>query len=131
VIVDEQPPHAVRLDRRAAALGSRVPGRGILLPHARPAARRRGEGELPLLNPPPEPISLPAVLDRALGQWGGDRRSEQARADQVTNGHLKASQYGPNSVIRTLARLDRDRPDLARYFGVDERCTLGPERQSA
>lgn len=45
-----------------------------------------------------------------LGQRGGDRKSEKARADQPNNVSLKT--YG-NSPAYTLARLKRDRPDLA------------------
>jgi len=48
-----------------------------------------------------------------LGSHGGDRRSEEVK-DQVTNGRLKPiSKLGPNTRERTLARLHRDRPDLA------------------
>jgi hypothetical protein len=44
----------------------------------------------------------------ALGQHGGDRRSEKARADQAGVSSLKY-----NTKAHWLARLQRDRPDLA------------------
>jgi hypothetical protein len=44
----------------------------------------------------------------ALRAKAGDRRSERVK-DQVSNGTLK----GGNNTAYTLARLDRDRPDLA------------------
>jgi hypothetical protein len=43
-----------------------------------------------------------------LAQHGGDRRSEQAKADQACNASLK---YG--TAAYWASRLDRDRPDLA------------------
>ena len=55
---------------------------------------------------PEEPLSLSDAVQ--LGKHGGDRRSEQARVDQACNASLK---YG--TAEHWLARLDRDRPDLA------------------
>jgi hypothetical protein len=54
----------------------------------------------------------------ALGQHGGDRRSEQARVDQPDNVSLKRH-YG-NSRADTIARLHRDRPDLAQKVEAGE-----------
>jgi hypothetical protein len=45
-----------------------------------------------------------------LGQHGGDRKSEKAKADQPDNHKLEEYGTGRNY---TLARLRRDRPDLA------------------
>jgi hypothetical protein len=59
-------------------------------------------------------------LDQAviLGKHGGDRKS--AGRNQVTNDHLTANKLGPNTVVRTLARLDRDHPDLAERVRAGE-----------
>lgn len=46
---------------------------------------------------------------RALGKRGGDRRSQAAK-NQVRNTNLKPS---TETAAYTLARLKRDRPDLA------------------
>lgn len=55
------------------------------------------------LNPPTEPIALKEAV--RLGQQGGDRRSEKARADQGSNTTLKQPGRGRAYI---LARLDRD-----------------------
>ena len=65
------------------------------------------------LNPQDGAISLSHV--EALSKHGGDRRSQAIR-DQVSNAHLK----GPGSIERTVARLKRDRPDLAERVVVGE-----------
>jgi hypothetical protein len=57
---------------------------------------------------PDEAISLEGAVK--LGRHGGDRRSEEAR-DQGGNTTLKPEEK--NTVKHTLARLRRDRPDLA------------------
>lgn len=59
------------------------------------------------LNPPDQPVSLTRAV--TLGQQGGDRRSERAKADQGCITTLKRG-----TADYTLARLDRDgRSDLA------------------
>jgi hypothetical protein len=50
-----------------------------------------------------------------LGQRGGDRRSEKVK-DQVSTGNLN----GGNNINYTLARLRRDRPDLAKRVAAGE-----------
>jgi hypothetical protein len=61
------------------------------------------------INPPTEPISLQVV--QFLARHGGDRRSERAKADQGGQSTLKPAQK--NTKAHWLARLRRDRPDLA------------------
>lgn len=55
----------------------------------------------------------PISESQALNQHGGDRRSEEAKENQVTNGHLKpASKVGPNSKERLTRKLKRDAPEF-------------------
>lgn len=63
---------------------------------------------------PDEPISFKAAIE--LGQWGGDRKSEKAR-NQGSNTTLVNVGRGLNY---TLARLDRDHPELARKVKAGE-----------
>ena len=65
------------------------------------------------LNPPSEPIPLETAKSLALKAHGGDRKSEKAKAVQVGNTNLKSLSKGGLTATYTLARLDRDRPDLA------------------
>jgi hypothetical protein len=59
------------------------------------------------LNPPTTPISLQVV--QFLAKHGGDRRSEKAKADQDSDTTLILGR----GRAYILARLNRDRPDLA------------------
>ena len=57
-------------------------------------------------------------LDGALGQHGGDRRSDQVK-DQGETITLK---HRGTSAAYVLARLDRNRPDLAALIGLSVRA---------
>ena len=65
---------------------------------------------------PEEPISFKRAI--ALGQHGGDRRSERAE-DQGYNVTLNPGERG-HARDYTLARLHRDRPDLAEKVETGE-----------
>ena len=54
----------------------------------------------------------------ALGKHGGDRRSDQAK-DQ---GHNVTLKHRGNATAYVLARLDRNRPDLAALIGLSVRA---------
>jgi len=64
---------------------------------------------------PHEPIGFDEAV--VLGKHGGDRRSAAVR-DQGGNATLKAKEK--NTVKHLLARLDRDRPDLAARVRANE-----------
>jgi hypothetical protein len=51
---------------------------------------------------------------RALAGWGGDRRSEEARADQIDRFNLK--HQGGTGATYLEARLRRSHPDIAAAF---------------
>jgi hypothetical protein len=57
------------------------------------------------------------LLKDVLGKHGGDRRSEGAKENQVSNVNLKK---GGNRRAYTVARLRRDRPDLAERVEADQ-----------
>jgi hypothetical protein len=78
------------------------------------------------LNPPDEPISLPAVQEWVAAEWGGAREGagrpkagEQREGNQADNISLNKPEYG-TSAAYTLARLNRDRPDLAEKVRAKE-----------
>jgi hypothetical protein len=59
----------------------------------------------------PDVVELILQEVPSAAEYGGDRRSEQAKADQVDNVNL--IEGGGNSAVYALSRLKRDRPDLA------------------
>lgn len=63
------------------------------------------------LGLPPEELAVEVERRAKLRAHGGDRKSEKAREDQVANGTLNGK--GTNAVAYTLARLERDAPELA------------------
>ena len=66
-------------------------------------------------------VSLEEV-EAALGKHGGDRRSTQAKEDQVANGHLKpANRLSSSSQERLLRGIARDQPTFLDEIGPNKR----------
>lgn len=55
-----------------------------------------------------------------VGPPKGSRNAAKDKENKVTNGHIKLSERGPNTVDRTLGRLKRDHPELAKRVVAGE-----------